>query len=146
MKLPRIRFSLRRMMVAVAVFAVAFAALVPWMKGDWNQWRQWRYLLSVEMTWIQSTAGEFYPKDSLKKYTANSLLKVSEPGVPDRRGCYDRQRWWLGQGGELGHHRLTVTLLAGQGGGGQHVLNATELAQVQQIIATLPPSNARQLR
>ena len=32
MRLPRLRFTVGRMMIAVAVFAAAFAALAPWIK------------------------------------------------------------------------------------------------------------------
>ncbi len=113
------------------------------MKVDRDQWRQWRQHLNTEMTWIQSPVGEFNVKDHLETYMAASLLKVSEPGVPDREGYYDRQRGWLGRGGELLQDRVTVTRFGGQGAGGQHdLLTAAELAQVQQIISTLPPSNA----
>ena len=129
-------------MIAVAVFAAAFAALAPWTKIHRDQWRKWREHLNTEMTWIQSHVGEFYVKNSFEKYSANSLLKVSEPGVPDREGYYDRQRWWLGQGGVLGQFRVTVTRFGGKGGGGENRLTAAELPQVQQIISTLPPSNA----
>ena len=66
MRLPRVRFTVRRMMIAVAVFAAAFAALAPWMKVDRDQWRQWRQHLNTEMTWIQSPVGEFYVKDTLR--------------------------------------------------------------------------------
>jgi hypothetical protein len=141
-RLPRLRFTVWRMMIAVAVFAAAFAALAPWMKMHRDQWRKWREHLNTEMTWVQSPVGEFYVKNSFEKYSANSLLKVSEPGVPDREGYYDRQRCWLGQGGVLGSDRVTVTRLGGRGGGGENRLTAAELAQVQQIISTLPPSNA----
>jgi hypothetical protein len=88
---------------------------------------------------------EFYakdPEDPFKMFTANSLLKVSAPGVPDRKGYYDRYRWWLGRGGELCVDHVTATGFGGKGGGGQHVLTAAELGQAQQIISTLPASNA----
>jgi hypothetical protein len=142
MRLPRVRFTMRRMMAAVAVLAAAFAAIAPWMKVDRDEWRQ---RLNAEMTWVQSPVDEFYAKDAedpFKKFTANSLLKVSSPGVPDREGYYDRHRWWLGRGGELEHCRVTVTGFGGKGGGGQNVLTAAELAQVQQIISALPPPTA----
>jgi hypothetical protein len=146
MRLPRVRFTVRMIMVAVAVLAAAFAL---WMKVDGDQWRQWRQHLNAEMTWVQSPVDEFYAKpedrdaeDPFKKFTANSLLKVSSPGVPDREGYYDRHRWWLGRGGELETDHVTITRLGGQGAGGQHILTAAELAQVQQIISALPPPTA----
>jgi hypothetical protein len=142
MRLPRLRFTVRRMMIAVAVFAAAFVALAPWMKVPWHHWRQWRELLNTEMTWIQSPVGEFYVKDSFEKYSANSLLKVSEPGVPDREGYYDRERWWLGQGGVLGQDGVTRRRFGEKSGGREHRLTAAHLAWAQQIISTLPPSNA----
>jgi hypothetical protein len=142
MKLPRLRFTVWRMMIAVAVFAAAFAALAPWMEMYRDQWRKWREYLNTEMTWIESPVGEFYVKNSFEKYSANSLLKVSEPDFRDREGYYDRRRWWLGQGGVLGQDRVTVTPFGRKGAGGENRLTAAELAQVQQIIATLPPSNA----
>ena len=126
MRLPRVRFTMRRMMAAVAILAAAFAAIAPWMKVDRDGWRQWRQHLNAEMTWVQSPVDEFYARDAedpFKKFAANSLLKVSSPGVPDREGYYDRHRWWLGRGGELEEDRVTVTRVGGKGGGGQHVLD-----------------------
>ena len=98
MRLPRVRFTVRRMMVAVAVLAAAFAV---WMQVDRYQWRRWRQHLNTEMTWSRSPVGQFFVKYDLEEYPANSLLKVSELGTPDREGCYDQRRWWLGRGGEL---------------------------------------------
>jgi hypothetical protein len=142
MRMLRVQFTVRRMMIAVPVFAAAFAALAPWMEMHWDQWRKWRENLNTEMTWIQSPVGEFYVKNSFERYSANTLLKVSEPGVPDRNWYYDRHRWWLGQGGVLGQDRVTVTRFGTKGGGGENRLTAAHLAWVQQIISTLPPSNA----
>jgi hypothetical protein len=142
MRLPRPRFTVWRMMIAVAVFAAAFAALAAWMKMHRDQWRKWREHLNTEMTWIQSPVGEFYVKNSFEQYSANSLLKVSDPGVPDREGYYDRRRWWLGQGGVLGQFRVTHSRFGGKSAGGENRLTAAELAQVEQILSTLPPSNA----
>jgi hypothetical protein len=143
MKLPRVRFTVRMTMVAVVVLAAAFAA---WMEVDRYQWRRWRQHLNTEMTWVQSPVDEFYAKDDaedpFKKVTANSLLKISSPGVPDREGYYDRYRWWLGRRGELETDRVTATRFGGKGGGGQHILTAAQLAQVQQIISALPPPTA----
>jgi hypothetical protein len=143
MKLPRIRFTVRRMMVAVAVLAAAFAA---WMEVDRYQWRQWRRHRNTEMTWSRSPVGEFYVKYHLERYTADSLLKVSELGAPDREGYYYRQRWWLGRGGELQAEGTFRTVLGTGGGGGQNYLTAAELAQVQQIISKLPPPNGTSSR
>ena len=143
MKPPRVRFTVRMMMVAVAVLAAAFAL---WMNVDGDQWRWWRQHLNTEMTWVHSPVDEFYAgryaKDPLKKFTAKCLLKVSSPGVPDREGYYDRHRWWLGRGGELEADHVTATRFGRKGGGGQNLLTATELAQVQQIISALPPPTA----
>ena len=139
MRLPRLRFTVWRMMIAVAVFAAAFAALAPWMKMHRDRWRKWREHLNTEMTWVQSPVGEFYVKNSFEKYSANSLLKVSELGAPDREGYYYRRRWCLGRGGELREEGTFRTSLGTGGGGGQNYLTAAELAQVQQIISKLPP-------
>jgi hypothetical protein len=133
MRLPHVRFTVRRMMVAVAVLAAAFAA---WMEVDRYQWRQH---LNTEMTWSRSPVGQFYVKYDLEEYPANSLLKVSELGAPDREGYYYRHRWCLGRGGELREEGTFRTGLGTGGGGGQHYLTAAELAQVQQIISKLPP-------
>jgi hypothetical protein len=131
-----VRFTVRRMMVAVAVLAPAFAA---WMEVDRDEWRQH---LNTEMTWIRSPVGEFYVKNDLEKYSANSQLKVSELAAPDREGLYYRHRRWLGPGGELREERTFRNSLGTGGAGGQHYLTAAELAQVQQLIPKLPPPNA----
>jgi hypothetical protein len=136
MRLPRVRFTVRRMMVAVADLAAAFAV---WMEVHPSEWRQH---LNTEMTWIRSPVGQFYVKHDLEEYPANSLLKALELGAPDREGHYYRQRWWLGRGSELCEER-TFRNGSGTGSGlGQNYLTAAELAQVQQIISKLPPSNA----
>jgi hypothetical protein len=135
MRLPRVRFTVRRMMVAVALLAAVFGR---WLGVGRDQWRQH---LNTEMTWSQSPVGEFYVKNGVDDFDANCLLKISELGAPDREGNYYRHRWWLGGGGEL---RKTVRFrnALGVGGvGGQNYLNAAELAQVQQIITKLPRSN-----
>jgi hypothetical protein len=67
MRLPRVRFTVRRMMVAVAVLAAAFAA---WMEVDRYQWRQH---LNTEMSWSRSPVGQFFVKYDLEEYPANSL-------------------------------------------------------------------------
>jgi hypothetical protein len=138
MRLPRVRFTVRRMMVAVAVLAAAFAA---WMEVDRYQWSEWRQHLNTEMTWSRSPVDQFYVKHALEKYQTNSLLKVSELGAPDQEGYYYRHRWWLGPGGELREERTFRTGLGTGGAGGQNSLTAAELAQVQQIISKLPPPN-----
>jgi hypothetical protein len=143
MRLPRVRFTVRRMMVAVGVFAAAFAA---WMEVDRYQWRQWREHLNTEMTWSRSPVGEFFVKHDLEKYAANSLLKVSELGAPDREGYYYQHRWWLGRGGELREESYGRNPLGWGGGGGQHYLTAAELAQVQELISKLPPPDGSSSR
>jgi hypothetical protein len=135
MRLPRVRFTLRRMMVAVAVLAAAFAA---WMEVAHYQWREH---LNTEMTWGRSPAGQFFVKYDLKQFTANSLLKVSELGGPDREGYYTQHRWHLGAGGELFEERYGHKAMGWGGAGGQHDLTTAELGQVQQIISKLPPSD-----
>jgi hypothetical protein len=139
MRLPRVRFSVRSMMVAVAVSAAAFAAFAAWMEVAPDERRQH---LGTEMTWVRSPVGEFFVKHDLERYTVNSLLKVSDLGAPDGEGHYYMHRWWLGRGGELGTDRTFRTGTGTHSAGGQHYLTAAELAQVQQIISKLPPTNA----
>jgi hypothetical protein len=146
MRLPRVRFTIRWVMLVVAIVAVLLTGgeLITRSRTK-HEWRKWHQHLNAETTWVQSPMDEFYAKDAevpFEKFTANSLLKVSAPGVPDREGYYDRHRWWLGRGGELEQDRVTVTRFGGKGGGGQNVLTAAELAQVQQIISALPPPTA----
>jgi hypothetical protein len=146
MRLPRVRFTIRWVMPVVAIVAVLLTGgeLITRSRTR-DEWRKWRWHLNAEMTWAQSPMDEFYAKDAgdpFKKFTANSLLTVSVPGVPDREGYYDRYRWWLGRGGELCVDHVTATRFGGKGGGGQHVLTAAELAQAQQIISTLLPPTA----
>ena len=73
------RFTVRSMMVAVAVSAAVFAAFAAWMEVAPDDWRQH---LNTEMTWVRSPVGEFFVKHDLESYTANSLLKVSDLGAP----------------------------------------------------------------
>jgi hypothetical protein len=135
MKLSRVRFTVRTMMVAVAVLAAVFAA---WMGVVRYQWHQH---LNTEMTWSRAPASQFFVKYELEEFTANSLLKVSDLGGPDREGYYSQHRWRLGPGGELFEERSGRNALGWGGGGGQNYLTAAELAQAQQIISKLPPSN-----
>ena len=95
MRLPRVQLTVRRMMVAVAVLAAAFAAWTEVIRYPWRQH------LNTEITWSRSPVGEFYVKSGLKTYTANSLMKVSEIGSADAQGYYTMRRWWLGPRGEL---------------------------------------------
>jgi hypothetical protein len=146
MRLPHVRLTIRWVMLLVAIVAVLLTGgeLITRSRTQ-HEWRKWHQHLNAETTWVQSPMDEFYakdPEDPFKMFTANSLLKVSAPGVPDRKGYYDRHRWWLGRGGELQQFRVTATRFGGKGGGGQHVLTAEELAQVQQIISALPPPTA----
>jgi hypothetical protein len=129
MRLPRVRFTVRTMMVAVAILAAAFAAIPAWIEVVPYQWRRH---LDIEMTWCQSPEGAFFAKCEFKFYTANSLLLVSDLGRADREGYYSIHRWRLGPRGELWESQGS--------GGGQHYLTATELAQAQQMISKLPPS------
>ena len=131
MRLSRVRFTVRSMMIAVALLAAAFAA---WM--EFGQYR-WRQHLNTEMTWSRSPAGLFLAKHDFERHAANSLLKVSEVGAPDGDGYYSEHRWCLGRGGEL----LEETYGGTGGGAGQNYLTAEELAQVQRIISRLPPPN-----
>jgi hypothetical protein len=147
MRLPHVRLTIRWVMLLVAIVAVLLTGgeLITRSRAQ-HEWRKWHQHLNAETTWVQSPMDEFYAgryaKDPLKKFTANCLLKVSSPGVPDREGYYDRHRWWLGRGGELEADHVTATRFGGKGGGGQNLLTATELAQVQQIISALPPPTA----
>ena len=68
MRLPRARFTVRRILVAVAVLAAAFAV---WMQVDRYQWRRWRQHLNTEMTWSRSPVGQFFVKYDLEEYRAN---------------------------------------------------------------------------
>jgi hypothetical protein len=146
MRLPHVRLTIRWVMLLVAIVAVLLTGgeLITRSRTQ-HEWRKWHQDLNAETTWVQSPMDEFYakdPEDPFKMFTANSLLRVSAPGVPDRKGYYDRHRWWLGPRGELQHFRVTATGFGGKGGGAQHVLTAEELAQVQQIISALPPPTA----
>ncbi len=139
MRHPRVRFTVRRMMVAVAVLAAAFAAVAGWMKFDPSGWR---HHLNEEMTWCRSPESAFHSKDiGIIWVHANSLLKVSEVGVRHPWGYYDQHRWCLGPGGELLDRRAGSKATGWGDPGGQHELTAAELAQVQQLLAVLPPSN-----
>ncbi len=136
MRLPRP--TIQKAMLAVAILAAVFAAGKELL---WYCSSKWHKHLSTEMTWSDSPAEQFYARTSFDEYTANSLLKVSDLGLPGYGGNYDRQRWWLAPVPELRswgtfHHRL------GSGGeGGQQQLTAAEFSQAQQIISKLPPSN-----
>ncbi len=138
MRLPRVSFTVRSMMIAVAVLAAAFAAFAAWMRVGQDEWRQH---LNTEMKWSRSPVGEFFRKHGFEKFRANSLLKVSAPGAPDRRGYYSRRRSCLGQGGELYSDSRGRSYYGTGFAGGQHWLTAAELAQVGQIISKLPPPN-----
>ena len=140
MKLPRVRFTVRTLMFAVAISAAAFAT---WIGAVQYQWREH---LNTEMTWSRSPAGQFFVKYELKKFTANSLLKISDLGGADREGYYSQHRWRLGPGGELFEERSGRNALGWGGAGGQTYFTATELVQAQQMISKLPPSNATFLR
>ena len=135
MRLPRM--TMRRWMIAVAVLAAAFAAIAEWMGVDRYQSRQH---LNTEMTWSRSPVGEFCMEYDHEWHPANSLLKVSELGAPDREGRYYRHRWCVGGVGQLYEERYFRKALGTGSFGEQHYLTATELVQLQQIILKLPPS------
>ena len=129
MRVPRVRFTVRRLMVIMAVFAAASAA---WVEVDRYQWRRY---LNTEMTWSRSPVYHFYQSlPDLGRTPATCLLKISELGVPDREGDHYQHRWSLSRGGELFEEMSGPT----GGAGGQHNLPAAG-AQVQQRIAKLPP-------
>jgi surfactin synthase thioesterase subunit len=52
-------------MIAVPVFAAAFAAFAAWMQGGQDQWRQH---LNTEITWSRSPVGHFFVKDGFERY------------------------------------------------------------------------------
>ena len=60
MRLPGVQFTVRSMMIAVAVFA-AFAA---WTQGGEYAWRQH---LNTEITWSQSPEGQFLEKHGFER-------------------------------------------------------------------------------
>ncbi len=147
MRLPRVRFTVRRMMVAVAVLAVASAGLAMAFAG-WTRVgpHHWRQHLDTEMTWSRSPVGRFFVKHELEEYSANSLLKVSDLGAPDREGHFTGHRWCLGPGGQLLAETRSHYALGWGSGWGQHYLTAAKMAEVQQIILKLPLSNESYLQ
>lgn len=136
MRLPRVRFSVRSIMVAVAVLAVALV-VAPQMKCGVDLWRRH---LNDQMKWSRSPIGEFF-MDGPPYHQATSLLKVSEIGAPDPKGFYCDRRWCLGRRGELTRCHLSKDFYAARRAGSSRRLTAAELAQVQEMISNLPPSN-----
>src|SRR5688572_14885246 len=72
MRLPRVRFTVRRMMVAVAVLAVGIAA---WAMYDPHKHHPYRIALNETLHWAKSGPDRFDPQYSrLKK---KCLLKIT---------------------------------------------------------------------
>jgi hypothetical protein len=138
MRLRLMRFTVRSMMIAVAVLAAVFAAFAAWMQVDQYEWRRH---LNTELRWSGSPVGEFVLMDG-ERYRVNGILKVSAPGVSKQGGYYFRHRLCVDQGGELYRdtrcHSFYGTAIAR----GKWLLTAANLAEVEQIISKLPPANA----
>lgn len=140
MRLPRVRFTVPRMMFAVAAVAAAVAA---WMES--RQDPSWRWNLNVEMKWSQSPVGEFFPTDDVETYQPNGLLlKVSDVDAPQggpKFPSYRKVRWCLSQAGELSRRDIVKGAYCAYRRCSEGYLTRAELAEVQQTISKLPPSN-----
>src|SRR4051794_30327531 len=112
MRVPRVRFRVRRMMV-IPVFVAA--TLVAWVTVDRLRRGPYRARLEGEVKWSQNPSARFFPPlkgyrrpegkfiwlvDGLNEPAPTCFLKISYLEGPDRQGRYYEQRWAFGQGGE----------------------------------------------